>query len=181
MINFHNLAHRQFEKTAPFTTWDCSNEEVLNRISIAIIEGSWRAGDVEGSMIVTISPDNIFTPVVDLTVGQKLFGVYEPRRGTTYPMKTIKAEPLDGQVKIPAKSCEAIVYLIDDIYNVVSINGSPEEFGTPINLNTLLRNYFMVGKEQAHGTNLTWSEMEEKVKEAFLYWEGKAMLGLKNE
>ena len=102
---------------------------------------------------------------------------FDVRRGTEYPIKSINTRPEDGGVKMPAKSCEAIVYLIDGQYNIVSVNGSPETTPTPINPLTLLRNYFMIGKEQSHGTTLTWSELEPILAEAVPYWDDKAMLG----
>ncbi len=176
-VNFHELAKRQFDSNAPFTTWSCDNEEILSRVYQAIKNGYYKNGNVEGSLIVSISPENIFTAVVELREGQQLFGTYEPRRGTTYAIKSLSAKPLEGQEKMPAKSCEAIVYLIDGNYSIVSVNGSPEEEGTPINPMTLLRNYFMIGKEQAHGTNLAWSDLEATLHKSILYWDNKANLG----
>ena len=176
-VIFHDLAHRQFPNDAPFTTWTCSNDEIINRVSAAIVDGNHRDGDAEGSMVVTISSSDILTSVVKLEVGQKLVGSYMPRRNTSNSIKTLKAVPQDGQTKLPAKSCEVIVYMMNDEYNIVSVNGSPEETGTPINPNTLLRNYFKIGKEQDHGTNLEWMEMEQKLLQSFMYWENKAMLG----
>mgnify|MGYP001267911412 CR=1 FL=1 len=175
-VIFHDLAHRQFDNNAPFTSWNCDNEDILLRVSDAIYSGDYKEGNVEGSMIVSIDPENIFTPVVKLEVGQNLVGTYEPRRGTEYPIKSVNAKMENGESKLPAKSCEAIVYLIDGDYSIVSVNGSPEETPTPINALTLLRNYFKIGAEQSHGTNLTWEELEPMLKESVIYWDDKAMM-----
>ena len=181
-VTFHDLAKRQFDNNAPFTSWTCSNEEIINRVGQSIDARDYKKGNVEGSMLVRISHDSIYTPVVELEDGQKLVGVYEPRRGTTYSIKSINAVPLDGQKKLPAKYCEVIVYPNPNedqsgSYVIVSVNGSPTEEETPINPMTLLRNYFMIGAEQSHGTNVTWSELEITLHNALEYWENKAMLG----
>ena len=180
-VTFHELATRQFDNNAPYTTWTCSNEEIVDRVATAIDSNEYTNGNVEGSMIVPISHADVHTPIVELQEGQKLVGVFEPRRGTTYSIKSINAVPMDGQEKLPAQYCEAILYPNPNGEErsvvIVSINGSPTEEETPINPMTLLRNYFMVGAEQAHGTNLTWSDMEIILHNAVLYWDNKAMLG----
>ena len=180
-VTFHELATRQFDNNAPYTTWTCSNEEIVDRVATAIDSNEYTNGNVEGSMIVPISHADVHTPIVELQEGQKLVGVFEPRRGTTYSIKSINAVPMDGQEKLPAQYCEAIVYPNpngeEGSFVIVSVNGSPTEEETPINPMTLLRNYFMVGAEQAHGTNLTWSDMEIILHNAVLYWDNKAMLG----
>ena len=180
-ITFHELATRQFDDNAPFTTWTCPNEEIIARVTSAIESNEYKDGNVKGSMIVPISHEQVSTPVIELQEGQKLVGVYEPRRGTSYSIKSINAVPMDGQVKLPAQYCEAIVYPNpngeEGSYVIVSVNGSPTEDETPINPMTLLRNWFRVGAEQAHGTNLTWSDLEITLYNSILYWEHKAMLG----
>ena len=73
-------------------------------------------------------------------------------------------------------SCEVIAYDIDGVYNIVSVNGSPEEEGTPIHPNTLMRNYYEIGEEQSHGTNLSMEEFVMKLYDSVMYWENKAQL-----
>jgi hypothetical protein len=179
-VSFHDLATRQFDNNAPYTTWTCSNQTIIDRVSQAIDNGEFKEGSVEGSMIVPISHSCVYTPVVELKEGQTLQGVYEPRRGTTYSIKSIVAVPMDGQEKIPAQYCEAIVYPNPDndgTFVIVSVNGSPTEGATPINPLTLLRNYFKIGEEQSHGTTLSWEQLEETLRESVVYWDNKANLG----
>ena len=141
-----------------------------------MIEGNMVMGDNPGSFIVTISPKDIFTAIVELQEGQRLAGTFATRRGTTHSIKNIHAVPLEGQGKMPAKSCEVIVYDMGEM-NIVSVNGSPEETGTPMNPYTLMRNYFKIGEEQSHGTNLSMEEFVHTLHKYFLYWENKAQLG----
>ena len=180
-ITFHELATRQFDNNAPYTTWTCTNDAIIDRVTCAIENGNYKSGNVEGSMIVPIPHACVYTPVVKLKEGQKLVGVYEPRRGTTYSIKSINAVPLDEQQKLPAEYCEAIVYPNpngeEDSYVIVSVNGSPTKEATPINPLTLLRNFFKIGAEQSHGTVLTWEDMELIVFESLKYWDDKAHLG----
>ena len=175
-VIFHDLATRQMEVNAPFTTWTCDNQEILERVSDAIATGNYRSGDAPGSFIITISPVDILTNIVTLEVGQKLVGVYEPRRSTDYSIKQVRAVPNDSQTRLPAVSCEVIAYDIDGVYNIVSVNGSPEEEGTPIHPNTLMRNYYRIGEEQSHGTNLSMEEFVMKLYDSVMYWENKAQL-----
>ena len=174
---FHDICTRQFDNSAPYSHWTCSNEEIIERTCEAMTKSNMVMGDNPGSFIVTISPENIFTAIVELQEGQKLTGTFAPRRGTTNGIKNIHAVPLEGQEKMPAKSCEVIVYDMGGEMNIVSVNGSPEETGTPMNPYTLMRNYFKIGAEQAHGTNLNQDEFVSRLHEYFLYWENKAQLG----
>ena len=174
---FHSICTRQFNASAPYSCWNCSNDEIIDRTCEAMTAGNYTEGDNPGSFVVTISPENVFTAVVELQEGQKLAGTFAPRRGTSNSIKNIHAIPLEGQIKMPAKSCQVIVYDVEGKMNIVSVNGSPEETGTPMNPYTLIRNYFMIGADQAHGTNLSQDEFVSRLHEYFVYWENKAQLG----
>ncbi len=175
-VVFHELCTRQFDKNSEYTTWTCDNEEIISRTAEAFNDGNYRKGNAVGSFIITISPENVLSNFVTLEVGQKLVGTYEPRKGTEYPMKKINAVAQNGQGRIPALCCEVIAYDIDGVLNIVSVNGSPTEEPTPINPDTLIRNYFKIGIEQSHGTTMTLQEFAEELCKAFIFHEDKAQL-----
>ncbi len=175
-VIFHELATRQFDSDAPYTTWTCENDAIIRRVVGMLNLGMYESGDAPDSYKVKINHKDIYTPVVTLREGQELTGVYQPRLKGDIAIKMVNAVREEGQEKMPAKSCEAIVFLIDGIYNIVTVNGSPTEGATPVNPLTLLRTYFRMGAEQAHGLDLTWEEMEVRVLESLDYWKDKAMI-----
>tara|TARA_B100000287_G_scaffold428340_1_gene479567 strand:- start:604 stop:1305 length:702 start_codon:yes stop_codon:yes gene_type:complete len=175
-IVFHELCTRQFDKNSEYTTWTCDNEEILNRTIEAFNKGMYREGNAVGSFIITISSENVLSNFVTLEVGQKLEGVYEPRRGTDYATKKINAVPQNGQTRLPALYCEVIAYDMEGVLNIVSVNGSPTSEPTPISPMTLIRNYFKIGLDQIHGTNLTLEQFAEELYKSVLFHEDKAQL-----
>ena len=177
-FEIYELANRHFDKNRPFTFCHLTKKQLVLAVKHNFLEGNYVKGKSDNSFIVDIPPKGIYSSYITLKKGQALNGIFD-KRGETLkedPIKQIWAIPEEGQERVPAKSCEVIVYLIDDIYQIVSINGSPTLEPTPIHPNTLIRNQLKIGEEQEHGTNLTLEEFAVQLRKSMIWHEDKAQL-----
>ena len=177
-FEIYELAKRHFDIARPFSFCNLTEKQLILITKHNYLEGNYRKGNTENSFIISIPPKGIFSNYIKLNKGQKLEGIFE-KRGESLkedPIKQIWAIPEEGQERVPAKSCEVIVYLIDDIYQIVSINGSPTLEPTPIHPLTLIRNQLRIGEEQKHGTNLSLEEFAVELRKSVIWHEDKAQL-----
>ena len=85
----------------------------------------------------------------------------------------------------PGSSVKAILYKGDsegmpedadpETYYIVSLNVSNVD--EPIHHLTLMYNHFKIGKDQAHGTQLTKEEFVRKLEASFRYWKDRFKVG----
>lgn len=176
VVAFNDFVRRQTAESR-FTHWDISDEELLSRVS----EG-WESGRVgyrDGVWLVPVAGDGFWTPVVELEEGDVLQAEirYEARVEGEDPRRVTVVTG----VKCPAGMVEVVCYrrdvlaedggamMIPDVdWEIVSVNGVPGQEPSPIGVMTLLANHFKVSGGTA--TNLSDSELVEKLRESFLYW-----------
>ena len=158
-----------------------SDSEFLSMVKSNFDKG--RQGYKEGVLLVQIDPEGFFSGIVKLQAGDKLAGVYEPRKDNEDPRKATWA--VGGQ-KIPAKRVDIILYSHDVLaennehscdadWEIISINASPINEEIPIPVGALIANHF----EMSGGTStgMTSQEFVDQLKTSVLWWADKSMAG----
>ena len=176
-IAFNDFVLRQTAES-PFSHWTITDDELIQRVCDQF--NSHRPGYRDGVITVSINPDGFFSSVNQLKEGDKLHGEFKARREGETPRIQILAK---GS-KMPAKNVEVVLYRHDVLGNdatteatweIVSVNASPEQGEIPIHPDTLMHNHF--GSDGGTATNLSNSDFMDKLKESFLYWKDKALVG----
>lgn len=178
-ISFNAFVRRQTESSS-FTHWNLSDEEVLARVNANFSQA--KKGYREGVVLVPVPADGFFSSVVKLNPGDQLVGEFKSRRAGEEPRKTIHAK---GN-KLPAKLVDVVLYHRDVLaengdnstdaeWEIISINGNPENEELPILPETLIANHFELSGGTA--TNMSDSEFVAALKTSALYWKDKAMVG----
>lgn len=194
-VAFSAFVRRQ-TPTSGFSHTTLSEEEVLRRI-----RANWdkrQPGYRDGVVLVPVEPDGFYTPIVTLKEGDKLAGVYAPRKAGEEPRKRVfldLREEEKASRKSPAVRVDIVLYHADVLaedngntmverdgirqpiaeWEIISINASPTIEAVPMTVGTLLANHFHISGGTA--TNMTAEQLVEKLRESFLYWKDKAMVG----
>lgn len=178
MIHISSFVRRQ-TPASPFSHWEISDEELLNRI-----EKGWKdqkKGYREGVILIPISCEDIFSGVIKLKAGDRLVGEYSARKEGEEPRMHIYGV---GK-KMPAVSCYVVLYSHDVLketgqnetncaWEMVSLNASPDEVEAPIQPWTLIANHF--GWSGGSNTKMTDEEFVKALKDSTDYWKDKALV-----
>lgn len=176
-IAFNSFVRRQTAES-PFSYCDLSDSDLLGLVQANF--GRAKAGYRDGVVLVPVPVvEGFYSSVVQLRAGDQLHGEFKARCDGEEPRKTLHAV---GQ-KIPAKSVEVVLYskavlaegnenTTDADWEIVSINASPEESGTPIMPDALCANHF--GLSGGTATGMSDSDFVATLKESVLYWKDKA-------
>ena len=182
-IIVNSFAERQTADSR-FSHFEGTHEDLLDRVSQCFT--MMRPGYRKGVVLVPVSPDGFFSGVVTLISGDRLTGIYEPRKEGETPRKSV----VTSAEKQPALTVEIVMYssevLAEDGDNelpsepgnweIISINASPTAHSEiPIAPNVLMHNHF--GSSGGTDTNLSDSEFVAMLRGAFEYWKDKAMCG----
>lgn len=140
-----------------------------------------RQGYREGVLLVPVPAEGFFSGVVKLSEGDSLQGIFDSRRPTEEPRKSVGVL---NRNKLAAKKVDIVLYSRETMeeeegyvavadWEVISINASPTEEETPMLPETLMANHF----EISGGTSTKYSpeEFESALRKSFLYWRDKAM------
>lgn len=195
-LAFSDFVRRQTQASG-FSHAELPDEEVIRR-TLAHWEDaqpSYRKFDPEtgvdakglkfgGVMTVSVKPEGFFSGVCKLEDGDRLEGVYEPRRAGEEPRKRTWAV---GKSKLPAKAVDIVLYHADVLaeddpnyvpkaeWEIISINARATEGEAPIPVGALMHNHF--GSTGGTNTGLSDSEFVAKLRESFLYWNDKSSVG----
>lgn len=182
ILTVNSFCNRQTAESK-YSHFTGTNTELLD-----LIAENWyscKPGYRTGVVLVTIPPEGFYSSVCRLQPGDTLQGSYKPRREGEDPRKTLGIA--NGE-KLSARLVEVVLYnspvLAEDNSNelpseggnweVVSINASAWEGGTPIHPQTLMHNHF--GSSGGTKTNLTDEEFCAMLRHSFMYWKDKALL-----
>ena len=182
VLTVNTFCNRQ-TKESPYSHYEGTQADLLD-----LIAENWyscKPGYRTGVVLVTVPPEGFYSSICRLQPGDTLQGSYKPRRSGEEPRKTLGIP--NGQ-KLAARLVEVVLYnspvLAEDGSNelpaesgnweVVSINASPWEGGSPMHPSTLMHNHF--GSSGGTKTNLTDEEFCAILKHSFMYWKDKAML-----
>jgi hypothetical protein len=184
-VGFNDFVRRQTPWSS-FSHWTVTDEEVLARS-----QSNWdrrKPGYRDGVVLVPVDPEGFFSSIVILKDGDKLEGIYEPRRPGEAPRKRTFVPGVDK--KTPAKSVDIVLYskaaLAEDgeepafDWNIISVNaGITEDGNMPMSVGTLLANHFHVQGSSDGGTStgMTAEELVEALRVAYEFWKDKAMVG----
>jgi len=172
---------------SPFTHWTCTNDELISRVSAAWAQRT--SGDVEGSFIVPIDAAGIFTPIVELFEGDKLVGLFAPRFSQDEDPRLSVFVLRDEFVKLPAASCNVIVYMsaalgdhasTDADAEIISVNGEtsgPKQ--DDADAEPIMPTAFIANQLDLSGgspTTLTIEEFKPKFDHVARYWARHAQL-----
>lgn len=168
-------------KDSQFSYFDGSNDELIKLVkdSSTILRG-YR----DGVLRIVVPPEKFYSGIVELKRGDRLSGVFKERVKGEEPRKGVYAK--QGQ-KLPAKYVEVILYhskvlmetheeytlLLDEFWEIVSINASPINEPVPVDPITMMYNHF----ELSGGTSTKMSndEFALALKESLLFWKDKAL------
>lgn len=182
-LNFNKMTGKH-QPDSPFSHWTCSNDEIIAR-NVA----SWdqrKPGDVEGSFIVPIDPEGIFSPMVELVDGDVLVGLWGPRFGQDEEPRLSVFVQRETFEKLPAGSCNSIVYMAEALgkwastdaeAEITSINAdaaAPEENDEPIMPSAFIAN--QLDLSGGSPTKLTIEEFKPKFDKVAHYWARHAQL-----
>lgn len=182
ILTVNSFCNRQTVESK-YSHFTGTNTELLD-----LIAENWyscKPGYRTGVVLVTVPPEGFYSSVCRLQPGDTLQGSYKPRREGEDPRKTLGIA--NGE-KLSARLVEVVLYnspvLAEDDSNelpsetgnweVVSINASAWEGGTPIHPQTLMHNHF--GSSGGTKTNLTDEEFCAMLRHSFMYWKDKALL-----
>lgn len=176
---------RQTEES-PFSHFEGSWDILRDLTQEAFDNGNTTAGYRDGVILVNVPNPGFYSGVVTLTEGTELTGSFKARREGETPRKQVLAK---GGEKIPAKSCQIVLYRGDvlaeggdhsgdgtaDQWEIISINANPTEEEMPIDPMVLLHNHF--GSDGGTDTGMTDAELVAQLRKSFLWWKDKAMCG----
>jgi len=192
-VHINSFVRRQTEDSE-FSHWILTDDELLDRIQQAAEHGKFTPSYRPDVLAVHIAVQRgeFYTGVVKLQEGDKLVGEYSSRRNGETPRKSVhvaRVQERDAEQltlsKSPAVAVDVILYHhgallegneneTDCDWEVVSINARVTYEPQPIHPMTLMHNHF--GSDGGTATKMTPEKFEESLKEAFLYWNDKAML-----
>lgn len=140
-----------------------------------------------GIILVNVPPEGFFSGMVALTPNRSIGGVYEARQKGEDPRKRYYIDA-GLYLKPPARTVEVVLYCRTTLtadgedprtlgdWNIIAINSSPVEVDRiPIDPDTLMANHF--GISGGTSTGMTPEQFEIKLREAFLFWRDKILLG----
>lgn len=197
-VHINSFVRRQTAESE-FSHWTVSDDVILQRIQEAaavelLAEGKGYTPSYRPDVLavhITVEPGEFYTGVVALKEGDKLVGEYKARRDGENPRKGLHVQRMQTIVprreyrKSKAVAVDVILYhhgaLVEGNENetecdweIVSINARITTEPQPIHPMTLMHNHF--GSDGGTATHMTPEKFEADLKEAFLYWEDKAML-----
>ena len=178
-IAFNTFVRRQTAESS-FSHWEIQDDLLIDKVKNNFF--CKKPGYRDGVIIVPIDPQGFFSSVTKLKDGDTLVGEYKSRRIGEEPRVSIRSK---GQ-KMPAKSVDVVLYRKDVLaeknenttdaeWEIVSINASTEDGGTPIHPNTLIANHFELSGGTA--TKMNNEQFVDALRVSFLYWKDKAMVG----
>lgn len=164
----------------PFSHFEGTEDELIELVRKNFDKA--KPGYRDGVLLVPVDPSGSFSPVCNLSDGDRLVGTYEPRRPGEAPRMSVFAE--DGK-KFPAAACSIILYSIAVLeegneprtgmdYDCVMIQARTHEGDEPIDPTTLMHNHF--GSDGGTNTKMSPEEFESALRECFLYWKDRALL-----
>lgn len=151
-----------------------------------LLDANWHKavqGYRDGVITVSVPPKGFFSSVVQLTPGDRLEGVWEPRQNGEEPRRKMWA--IRGQ-KTPAARVDIICYRHDVLaegnersstadWEVISINACPTNEQMPMTAGTLIANHLLLSG--GTDTRMSDSEFVQALKHSVEYWKDKAMIG----
>lgn len=184
LIGIHSFVRRQTAES-PFSHYAGTFEEIA-----ALVEKHFDAAKPsyrDGVVSVPVPAAGFFSPVVQLSEGDKLVSTYEPRRPDE-PSR--KGEPrLPGGKKLPAVAVEVDVYrrdvLLEDEepealtgadWEIVNIRAKIVEGDEPMPIMTLLYNHFHTEGDGGTASTMSAEQFQDAMRESFLFWKDKAMI-----
>ena len=175
----HFLSFRM-EPDLPFSHFTGTEEELLARAQEGMPQAkqSYREGILE----VPVDPAGFYSPVCDLTEGDRLVGEYKARREGEDPRIAIGVK---GVGKTPALGCTHILYskgvlegdgeeVTGADYEIVMIQARTHEGEEPMHPDTILHNYF--GSDGGTDMKQSPEEFLAGLGESVLYWKTRAMM-----
>ena len=143
--------------------------------------GNATRGYREGVLLVSVSADNFFSGVIELTPEVELSASFAARRKGEMPYIQVVAV---GGEKLPAKFVEVVLYAREVLleegpdavssnceFEIISINARPTEGPEPLTPVTMARNF--LGLAGGTAGNFTAQQFAE----AIIYWSTRAMKG----
>ena len=166
----------------PFSHFAGTEMELLARAQDGLPEA--KQGYREGILEVPVDPAGFYSPVCDLTEGDRLVGEYKARREGEEPRIALGVE---GGEKTPAKGCSLILYskgvleedgeeLAGTDYEIVMIQARTHEGEEPMHPDVMLHNYF--GSDGGTDMKQSPEEFLAGLGESVLYWKSRAMLAV---
>ena len=205
-LHKNSFCNRQTEESR-FSHFSGSDKDLLE--AVAICWPRRQEGSRAGVIKVAIPPHAgvdpktgrstgiFFSGVVQLEEGDIISGCFEARTKGEKPRKTVSVEAESSSwrpKKVRAQSVEIILYSSELLsesgdnerppdpgsYEIISINASPTLEATPITPQTLLHNHFLHGAEWGTtATDMSDSEFVAALRESFLFWRDKTMVGVR--
>ena len=182
-IGVNDFVKRQTSDSR-FSHFDGEWKELVDRVETNF--ESRLPGYRDDVVLVPLDSTGFFSGVVQLKEGDELVGGFESRRSGEVPRKFAT---VIGRRKLPAKHVYVVLYtskvLAEDNDNqlppdegnweIISINASPSDGSMPIDPMVLLHNHF--GSDGGTETGLSDHDFVRMLRESFLFWKDKAMIG----
>lgn len=179
-IGISNFVRRQ-TKESRFSYYGFSDRYLLNLVNDNLhTKKSKYRPDVLG---ITVPPEGFYSGIVVMKNGDRLTGIYAPRKEGEEPRTQIGV--VGGQ-KMPAKFVEIILYSrealaegnensLDVDWEIISINASPtEDKYIPLRPMTLIANHFQLSGGTA--TDMDEKEFVAELKKSVEFWKDKGMV-----
>lgn len=163
-----------------FSHFDGSWADLVAEVHLHWVEH--KPGYRDGVVLVPVKPKGFYSGIVTLEEGNKLGGIYAPRKPGEKPRKQTWAQ--NGK-KIPAVFCEIVLYssavLAEDGNNhlspeegnweIISINASPIDGKLPMKPETLIANHLYL--DGGTKSKMTDSEFVIELRKSVEFWSNK--------